>query len=111
MPIARELAPRALRRPISLRRCETIELIVVPTPTSVSTSTTSETTQNSVCNMVMMRVSEAVILVTCCALTCMEVISLILETSPARSLVPAEYSITSTPRVTPVSLLTSALVA
>ena len=109
--MARELAPRALRRPISLRRCETIELIVVPTPTSVSTSTTSETIQNSVCSMVMMRVSEAVILVTCCALTCMEVMSLMLDTRPARSLAPAEYSMTSTPRVMPVSLLTSALVA
>ena len=54
--------------------------------TSVSTSTTSETIQNSVCSMVMMRVSEAVILVTCCALTCMEVMSLMLDTRPARSL-------------------------
>ena len=84
-----------------------MELIVVPTPTSVNTSTTSDTIQNSVCSIVMTRVSEAVILVTCCALTCIDVISLMLLTSAVRSEAPDEYSMTSTPRVEPVSLSTS----
>ena len=61
--------------------------------------------------MVMMRVSDEVILVTCCALTCIDVMSLMLATSALRSSVPEEYSITSTPRVTPVSLSTLLLVA
>ena len=75
--------------------------------TSVNTSTTSDTIQNSVCSIVMTRVSEAVILVTCCALTCIDVISLMLLTSAVRSEAPDEYSMTSTPRVEPVSLSTS----
>ena len=46
-----------------------MELMVVPTPTNVSTSTTSDTIQNRVCSMAMMRVSDEVILVTVCAFT------------------------------------------
>ena len=111
--MARESAPRALRRPISLRRWLTMELMVVPTPTSVSTSTTSETIQNRVCSMAMMRVSDEVILVTVCALTAVFVFLLILLTMAFSSSPMAftEYSTTSAPRLEPASLATSAVVA
>ena len=111
--MARESAPRALRRPISLRRWLTMELMVVPTPTSVSTSTTSETIQNRVCSMAMMRVSDEVILVTVCALTAVFVFLLILLTmafSPS-PMAFTEYSTTSAPRLEPASLATSVVVA
>ena len=65
----RVVAPSALRRPISLRLWETIDDMVVDTPTSVSASTTAETNQNSVCSMAMMRRFDEVIRDTRCALT------------------------------------------
>ena len=90
-----------------------MELMVVPTPTSVSTSTTSETIQNRVCSMAMMRVSDEVILVTVCALTAVFVFLLILLTMAFNSSPMAftEYSTTSAPRSWPASLDTSAVVA
>ena len=90
-----------------------MELMVVPTPTSVSTSTTSETIQNRVCSMAMMRVSDEVILVTVCALTAVFVFLLILLTMAFSSSPMAftEYSTTSAPRLEPASLATSAVVA
>ena len=86
---------------------------MVPTPTSVSTSTTSETIQNRVCSMAMMRVSDEVILVTVCALTAVFVFLLILLTMAFNSSPMAftEYSTTSAPRLEPASLDTSAVVA
>ena len=86
---------------------------MVPTPTSVSTSTTSETIQNRVCSMAMMRVSDEVILVTVCALTAVFVFLLILLTMAFSSSPMAftEYSTTSAPRLEPASLATSAVVA
>ena len=86
---------------------------MVPTPTSVSTSTTSETIQNRVCSMAMMRVSDEVILVTVCALTAVFVFLLILLTMAFSSSPMAftEYSTTSVPRSWPASLDTSAVVA
>ena len=94
-----------------------MELMVVPTPTSVSTSTTSETIQNRVCSMAMMRVSDEVILVTVCALTALfgflSALRLMLLTMSLSSSPMAftEYSTTSAPRLEPASLATSAVVA
>ena len=90
-----------------------MELMVVPTPTSVSTSTTSETIQNRVCSMAMMRVSDEVILVTVCAWTAVFVFLLILLTMAFSSSPMAftEYSTTSAPRLEPASLAMSAVVA
>ena len=62
MAMERPEAPRALRRPISLRLSETMTVMVVDTPTSVSPRTTAETTQNRVLSIVMIRVSPEVIL-------------------------------------------------
>ena len=90
-----------------------MELMVVPTPTSVSTSTTSDTIQNSVCSMAMMRVSDEVILVTVCAFTALFGLRLMPSTMAFRSSPMAftEYSTTSAPRLEPASLDTSAVVA
>ena len=90
-----------------------MELMVVPTPTNVSTSTTSDTIQNRVCSMAMIRVSDEVILVTVCAFTPVDGFALIDLTTSLSSLPTAltEYSITAAPRLEPASLATSALTA
>ena len=107
-----DVAPRAFLRPISLLRWETMEAIVVDTPTIVRARITREIIQKSVVSMVIMEAFAAEIYATFCAVTFMLVISLIFLTSLSRSCPWAAeaYSITSAPRFLPVRLSSAGFV-